>query len=335
MRRIIILVVISLALMGFSDGKVAAEQKLDIPSTRLVFAATITASGFYAFHTAIGEVISRHPKIECVVESVGGAGKTMAAIARKKCQLGMITMEAFHRAHYGNMDFKGNPMAKDMRLNWLTMMLPQNFIVLNSIKSWKDLNGKPVGILPGTGGRLAEWLMDGNGVRPSSKETISATDIAIERLKRGDIVAYLGKGGKKDAMVMRILTEVANSTLLPVSKSMLDKASKKYPGQFISATMPAGTYPKQPNALPTNGYAIGNASHKDLSADVIYEIARITFKNRKYLASTYKTSIGYFDRWPELSLQGNSGVPFHAGIVKFLQEKGLKVPKHLIPPEIK
>ena len=72
------------------------------------------------------------------------------------------------------------------------------------------------------------------------------------------------------------------------------------------------------------------ATDKDLPADVIYRIMKVTYDNKKTLIAAHKAA-----KFLAMERVLVSPVPIHAGAVRYYREKGLKVPAKLVPPEFK
>lgn len=244
-------------------------------------------------------------------------------------------MDDLYAGYTGSVDYgKKGKVYKDLRFLFNTQFNVLHYIVLDKINRWADLNGKPVAIYTGTSNILTKRLMEANNVKPSSVAVIQEVEILVDKLKRKDIVAFLGKSGIKDSLTVQILTQVEGTKLLPVPKEMLDIGNKKYPGSFMPAVISASWY-NLPKDIPSNRFFTGVCTTKDMREDVIYTLAKLAYENREELADTYGGTKESFRRWPEFSIESNAGVPFHSGMVKFLRELGLQVPKELIPPEMK
>ena len=70
---------------------------------------------------------------------------------------------------------------------------------------------------------------------------------------------------------------------------------------------------------------------------VMYDIVKhlLDPKWRKFLLSLPTKGYAALDFAPDLENLSTAGVPLHAGNVKYWKEKGVKIPKALIPPEYK
>lgn len=91
-----------------------------------------------------------------------------------------------------------------------------------------------------------------------------------------------------------------------------------------------GVYPGVDPAL-TLGVWNSVICHQDYPEDYVYDIVKAIFENIDHLIAIHA-----FARFttPENTLE-HSVFPLHPGVVKYFKEKGLTVPDHLIPPEMK
>jgi TRAP-type uncharacterized transport system substrate-binding protein len=69
-------------------------------------------------------------------------------------------------------------------------------------------------------------------------------------------------------------------------------------------------------------------AHKDMPEDLVYNIMKAVLENNPQMvkghAAAKETVLQNWNR--------NTFLPFHPGAVRYLKEKGINVPKHLLPP---
>ena len=104
----------------------------------------------------------------------------------------------------------------------------------------------------------------------------------------------------------------------------------------FSFTLKAGAYAGQKKDVLCLGYNFYLIANKDLvPAWVMYDITKhlLDPQWRTFLLSLPTKGYAALDFAPDLENLSVAGVPFHAGAVKYWEEKGVKIPKALIPPE--
>ncbi|GAH21631.1 unnamed protein product, partial [marine sediment metagenome] len=100
-----------------------------------------------------------------------------------------------------------------------------------------------------------------------------------------------------------------------------------YPGyRYI---IPANTYPGQTKKVRTIAQPNFLGVRADVDTGAIYLLTKTLFENPDYMKNVHK--MGTF-----ITLKNAlSGLPapLHPGAYKYYKEKGLKIPKNLIPPK--
>lgn len=308
-----------------------------IPFTRLRYAATNTSSANYPRQVTIAEVISRNPLLEVSVSSVGGSTQTMGGVDQGLYDLGQGNILNLYTGHNAIMAFEGKPNFLNCRLIWAKSPLAAANIVSEEIKTWKDLNGKKLGVLRGTNFELWRQILEANFI-DVEMVPMWETEVVIEQLKKKQVYGFVGQAGGLDtpaSNVLEILNAVKGSHIIATPKEMLDKTNKKYPGQHFAMIVKGGTYPGMPDDWPTRGHPGVDVASKDVPADVMFEAAKTLFENRDYIHEQV-IATPYFLQ-PEIILDFNVGrqVPIHAGYIRFLEEiVGVSVPEAYYPPEM-
>lgn len=99
--------------------------------------------------------------------------------------------------------------------------------------------------------------------------------------------------------------------------------------ELSDSTIPKGTYKQQAEDHKTVGVYNFAIAHKDLPESLVYAITKAVLENNPEMvkghAAAKETLTENWDR--------NTFLPFHPGTVKYLQEKGIKVPDKLLPPK--
>jgi TRAP transporter TAXI family solute receptor len=103
------------------------------------------------------------------------------------------------------------------------------------------------------------------------------------------------------------------------------------PGRGFEIIEP-DVYTGQVNEEPvtTFGFWLGVGAHKDVSADVVYDMTKAVYENLEEYKATSKSLFGSLTR--ENAFQ-HMNAPLHLGAYRYLAEIGVAVPEALIPPE--
>ena len=71
-------------------------------------------------------------------------------------------------------------------------------------------------------------------------------------------------------------------------------------------------------------------ARKDLPEDFVYHIVEETYKNQNVIASIHPSG-----KEMPMERAAYSPIPIHVGTLKYLLEKGVKLPEKVYPPEFK
>jgi TRAP-type uncharacterized transport system substrate-binding protein len=75
-------------------------------------------------------------------------------------------------------------------------------------------------------------------------------------------------------------------------------------------------------------FAIAN---KDVSEDLVYNVVKAVLENNPQMVKGHAASVETLTQ----NWNRNTFLPFHPGAIRYFKEKGINVPKNLIPPEYK
>lgn len=297
--------------------------------------ATSVRSGLYANTVAMARAVNKaYPgEIEVVVVETGGFLENLSRLQRKAIHIGPADASAGYANYMGIIDFQGkaNP---NLRALWGGYITPIH-IVANAkanINSIYDLNGVPFAMNPGTtSGRIVDLFFKSLGIKPDYK--MMGIGASVDAMKSGVVKAWF-KAGFKDAAILE-LESTMDIKILPVTKEMVDKFNKAYPGQGLTMTIPANLFKAVKSPQLSLAYVIADFVDKDVPEDVVYKIVKAVYTHRKEIVATNPTlQEGQFEDMCGMTVK-YLRVPLHSGAVRFYREIGCKLPDHLIPPEMK
>jgi uncharacterized protein len=209
--------------------------------------------------------------------------------------------------------------------------LPHMYVVRADagVHNFRDLNGKPfnAGINGSATELTTNMMFDGLGIKIEPVK--GTTGDAVNAIKDRRIVGY-AKAGVRDASILDVMatTKVTFLSFTPEEEKIV---RPKLPKGILWFTIPKETYPGV-GEIRTFGLALGVVTTTALSVDDGYAILQAQDKGMKEMSAAYPNLVGR-DVWAK-TLEG-AATPLHAGAVKFLREKGIKINPDLIPPEAK
>ncbi|MBQ6780951.1 MAG: TAXI family TRAP transporter solute-binding subunit [Treponema sp.] len=322
MKKIVVLLLVAMAL---GNPLFAKKDK----AAKLSFGTGSTGGNFYLIGGGLATILNSKlsGKYVFTAEETGGGTANLAMIESGDLDLGIAMTSSLSEGLNGTAKWtNGKPMKNVRGLvplypSFMTMYVLEN----NSIKKLSDINGKIVGL--GSKGAAMDGVLrtafDKMGLKPASifNDGHGATATAVSQ-------------GQVDIAVLFSYPPFAAITQLEATKKLrfigLTADEQKYLSDnysFYSAdVLPAGSYQGVTEDIPTISEWNMLVVSKKLSVNDAYTIAKTLFENNPELLALHKSLI-YCDPKYEKSFN----VPLHPGVIKYLKEKGIDVPKSLIP----
>jgi TRAP transporter TAXI family solute receptor len=298
-----------------------------------MWGATNQSSGAYPMNVAMAEVINKHvPEVSVTVVETGGTNDNFRRMERGEVSFGQSSATDSHTANHGIGIWQGKSMA---RPRVLVSANPQAFIFVvteeSGIRGLSDLNGQPY--CPGLKGSTTELLSYSvfKSLDITPKFMPGSTGEAVDAMKDRRIVGYTKNSTltSPDSSLQDVAT-TRKIRLLSFSKEEQQAFLKLYP-YYTFVTMPAAVYAQAGDA-ETLGADFGVAVDKELSADLVYKIAKALCENSEYIGQSYAGVRGV--DMAELTARATAWL--HPGVIRYLKEKGYALdPAMQYPPEYK
>lgn len=304
---------------------------------RIKYATTSARSGFYAFNVAKAKAVQdAFPDIMVTVVETGGTVENIELLRRGLVEWAAHTnMATGAAAHYGILDYKGRAFP-EMRQLFSPILVPITMFITKAsgIKSISELTGKKFGRRSGAAdGRIIEYFMDANGVKP---KWMRAKAGALTDATKGRSIIGWGKAGAPEAAILEIAA-VMPIKIIELTEEQIAAADKKYPGQFLKAVIPAGTYPGQDKDVLSLALTIGDGCRKGMPEELAYKITKAVFTKCDEIAESYGKNTQAWKKAnnPQQKSLDQLVSPLHPGAVRYYREIGMTVPDKFIPPEMK
>ena len=325
-----IFVLVVAAPPGFTAGQ---ETKVPYPKDKSVRAGTTgTASSAYVAWVALAKAVQKTvPGVNFTVVETGAAVENTKRLLAGQFEIIHQTTTNSYYLWNGLSGFQKN---QDIRELLPLMYGPQPAFVRadTQIRSFKDLDGKDFSA--GARGSTTEitWLriFDILGIKP--KLYRGGYNDIVEAYQNGRIIGF-SKGGigldMRDGVVMDAHSQFP-VRMLGFSEAEIKKLSAKDAMPELSwVPFKASLYTKDAPDVQIPSFNITAQTLRDrISEEMAYWIVRAAFENKAEMAKTFTGAD--FD-WPEMIR--TFPVPLHSGAVRYLNEIGVKLPGHLIPPE--
>ena len=293
---------------------------------------TSTLGGsFYIMGTPFAKVITEKvPNVIATVQATNGPSANIQLMERGEMKLAYVSSAAAYEGWNGLSWAKGVKHQR-MRTMFTTYSSYFEMVTLSKIpiKNIRDFEGKRVHMtMPnGTPDIAIRYCLETLNIVPKDKLYMQ-TEQALDQLKDGKIDVVLFAMGLPTSMILD-LQATHDIRMVDISPEDQKAVVDKYP-YFAKAVIPAGTYENMPKDINTFAFWNFAVCDKDLLDDLVYQMTKAVFDNKKDFEAT--SSYG-----KELFAKNivNAVVPLHPGAVRYYKEMGIEIPKNLLPPEYK
>lgn len=300
---------------------------------RLFWGGGPLVSPYYGYAVAAAKVINDQvPQVQVSVSEMTGA---VAGLKRLQSgEFGMLSTQLglVYEAYKGLGQFKDSAIS-DLRVLWTVNVTVNAYVVRqdSGITRVTELHGRDFAGGTGTYTEvLAMQALGAIGVEP--KWYRGGLEDALVATKDRRIVGFVKSVGATSADAGILEVQVAAPLrLLGWPQDLIDRVKQKY--EFhAEGDIPAGVYKNAGNeqALRTWVAPIVVVAKKDLDADLAYQIVKVVENNKAPQAAAFKPS-GESD-FTKLTAE-LSALPVHAGVLRYIRERGLPVRPVIVPPE--
>jgi TRAP transporter TAXI family solute receptor len=289
--------------------------------TEQVRMATGGSTGtYYAFGSAIGQILSEKTGINVSVQSTGASKANIQLIDAGEVEIAIVQNDVMDYAWRGVDLFNGEKVNSFSTVAALYAEVCQ--IVVNSsagIQTVADLRGKNVSV--GDAGSGVEFnarqILQAYGITfdQISKQNLSF-GASADALRDNKIDAFFCVAGAPTPAIIDLSTS-KDVTLLQIDDAHVAELVKLYPF-YTKFPVSAGSYRGQNNDVQTVAVKATIIANSKVKEDTIYKLTKSLFENKTQIEAAHS-------KGKELStsyaVEGIS-VPFHPGAAKYLREIG-------------
>jgi TRAP transporter TAXI family solute receptor len=299
-----------------SFGMIACKGK-----TEQVRMATGGSTGtYYAFGSALGQILSEKTKITITVQSTGASKANIQLIEAGEVELAIVQNDVMDYAYRGVDLFNGEKITSFSTMAALYAEVCQ--IVVNpaaGIQTVADLRGKNVSV--GDAGSGVEFnarqILEAYGItfEQIGKQNLSFSASA-DALRDNKIDAFFCVAGAPTPAIIDLSTS-RDVLLLEIDDAHVAELVRLYPF-YTKFPVPAGSYRGQNNDVQTVAVKATIIVSNKVKEDTIYQLIKALFDNKPQIEAAHA-------KGKELStsyaVEGIS-VPFHPGAAKYFREIG-------------
>jgi TRAP transporter TAXI family solute receptor len=316
-------IILSICIVLALAGPVAAK------TTFISIGTGGTGGIYYPYGGGVAEIWSKYVKDVRAVAEVTGASVENVKLAHKgETVIGEVMADVAVAGYEGLSKFKG----KKHDILSMAIMYPNllQMVALkkNSITNIEQVKGKNISTgSPGSGTNfMAEVVLKALGIPLDSyKDSRLSFTESSNALRDGTIKIGTWCVGPGTSSILDLAT-THDINIIPFTSGQAKKilaANKSY--SFVE--LAGGVYRGVDKPVPTIGVWNVIICQKSLDTDLVYKLVKALYEHNDYLCKIHP-SAAYTT--PENAVK-YSPIPLHPGTIKYLKEKGIKVPAILIP----
>ena len=311
---VVIFVVLLLPLQGWAGVK------------QLNMGGSTTTSSFYPYYTAVANSISESfDDINVTVVSTGGLSNNQKMIIKKDLNFSAMAPHLIAEGEEKGFD--------KFRVLWWMVPARQNIMARKdaNISDFYDFNGKSFhpGMNGSSGQKIMLEIIKALKVKP--KLYLSDPKDALNAIKNGTCLGQM-KNISSDKLDAASAEVNLTTPLWPVGWSEKQRKIIKSELPWINFEQVKPGIVKGAPAYWLHVIWVGFVATTDMDADTAYKIVKGMYNGIDTQKMAFK---GIKNRDILKQSLTASNYPFHSGAIKFYKEKGLEIPQHLIPPEMK
>lgn len=282
-----------------------------------------TSGVYYPLGVALSNIYGKAlPKAKVTVQATKASVENLNLLQQGKGEIAFSLGDSLSDAWNGveEAGFK----TKLTKLRVIAPIYPNYIQVVASaasgVKSIADLKGKRVSVgAPKSGTELnARAIFKAAGLAYSDFAKVEYLPFgeSVELMKNRQLDATLQSAGLGVASIRDLATTVD----IVVVAVPAETVAKVGDAAYVTATIPAGTYKGQEQAVPTA--AIGNylVTHEGVSAETAYIMTKALFEGLPDMVAAH-TAAKAIDI---ANAAGNPPVPLHPGAEKYYKERGIR-----------
>lgn len=301
------------------------ETAGDMPEYATIAGAT-SGGTFFLLANAFAQLLNENiAGISASAESTPGSPVILELLNNGDGELGIAQAGVADEAYHGKGQFEGNPLENISQVTYLYPNVMQMVVRKDAgVESVADLEGKTVAV--GASGSATELnskdLITAAGIdypdgitAEYTSETQSVDLLRNRQADAANMIASLGSASMLDIM------STGDFEILPIEPEIVEKLQSEVNPAYYEFTIPANTYPNQPEPVQT--FAVANWLHArtDVSEYFVYETLSILYDNLDFMIETHQVTENIK---LEDALNGQT-IPLHPGAIKFYEDNGIEV----------
>ena len=305
-----------------TDAAAAADTTHD---TQYISFGTGTTGGvFYTAGIGIGTLLTDKTWLNVTVEATKASAENVNLLNAGDIEIATASFPTTLQAYSGEGSWANDP--QNIAVLFQMYENPIHVIVMadSDIHTMADLKGKTISVGQAGSGNYnsAVALLEGvygmkDGVDYKA-EYLSYTE-SEEAFKNGTIDCAVFDTVSPHSTIID-LASWKPIRLIPIQASDLENLDNEYAKQFVTFTIPGGTYTGQDEDTLCAAHGNYVICRGDMDDDTAYTIVKTVMENLDYLATVH-------DALGRITLDNaclTGGLPLHPGAQKYFEEQGVK-----------
>ena len=288
-----------------------------------------TGGIYYPYGGGVAEIWSKNVNgVKAVAEVTGASVENVKLAHKGETVIGEVMGDVAVAGYNGLSKFKG----KKHDILSMAIMYPNLLQVValkkSGINNIEAVRGKNISTgSPGSGTNfMAEAVLKALNIPLNSyKDSRLSFTESANALRDNTIQVGIWSVGPGTSSILDLST-THDITVLPFTQEQTQKVLTSIP-TYSGVALAGGIYRGVDTAVQTIGVWNVMICQRSLDTELVYNLAKALFENNAYLKKIHP-SAAYTT--PENTVKYSS-IPLHPGTIKYLQEKGITVPAHLIP----
>ncbi len=285
------------------------------------FGASKPGGSWYPIGTVLQRLAEKNYGDKVTVE-IGGGTSNLLNVMSGKLDFGLVSATSIQEALKGAKMFKGKEaQAKKVRV--AAVLYPNYLFWLvwakSDITSYEQLKGKRVNVMPKRFSfqALNQQMLGALGISYDdfAKVNYLGFNDAVAQMKDNHIDAYLGPGEENYAPIVQLAAH-APIRILSFSKDAVAKMNAAN-AAAVPFTLDKKYYDQKSDVNTVQTFVL-IVSNEDVPAERVYKLTKTLYENLGEFAGAVKA----MGRVKLANATVNVGAPRHAGMDKYLKEKG-------------
>ena len=286
----------------------------------LVIAAASPGGTYHAYGIGLARILTRELGVAVSMRETAGPTENIRLIEDGTAQIGFVTKSAAVEGWTGSGDWAGGRQFRALRAMFPMYDTPFHFVARqdSGIAQLSALDGKAVGVGPegGTAATYIPRMLPRLGVQ--ARLVHGAWDDLAAALRSGRIDGLAVAAGAPFPAIGELEARRA-IRYLPLTRDMVTSLRLAVP-ELAASVIPAGTYPSLRSNYDTVGIFNLAVAHRDLPADLVYQIVRTVFDFHAEMIDAHPAAAATV---PANFVQ-NTLLPWHLGATRYYENRAVR-----------